>query len=228
MGQPKDRFAEYTPGPCWLGKPNGGSRYTMVDDGKVRIPGHRLAYEIFYEPIPPDMVAHHKCNTPLCYNPRHIEPLTQSENVKRGPLGEFSDACKHGHPWTPESTMIKSDGKRRCRICDNARRRKPRNMQTKPKRLDNVCANGHLIEGKNAYYHNGYTYCRQCRADAYHKRNAAFSAGERKTKQLKTHCKRGHLLKGKNVRVTKDGYRTCIPCETMNRRNRTNVKKPRF
>lgn len=28
--------------------------------------------------------------------------------------------CKHGHPWTPPTTMI-ANGRRRCRICHNAR-----------------------------------------------------------------------------------------------------------
>lgn len=30
------------------------------------------------------------------------------------------DCCKHGHPWTAYTTMIVA-GRRRCRICHNAR-----------------------------------------------------------------------------------------------------------
>lgn len=30
------------------------------------------------------------------------------------------ECCKHGHPWTPPTTMI-CNGRRRCRICHNAR-----------------------------------------------------------------------------------------------------------
>jgi hypothetical protein len=27
--------------------------------------------------------------------------------------------CKHGHEFTPENTVARRDGRRRCRACDN-------------------------------------------------------------------------------------------------------------
>jgi len=35
-------------------------------------------------------------------------------------------ACGFGHPWTPESTMIRKSGKRECRICANSAQRRRR------------------------------------------------------------------------------------------------------
>lgn len=37
--------------------------------------------------------------------------------------------CQRGHPWTAESTIIKPDGKRTCRICRNANARERQERQ---------------------------------------------------------------------------------------------------
>jgi hypothetical protein len=41
----------------------------------------RVIYEMIYGPIPPGMVVRHKCDTPLCINPAHLELGTTADNV---------------------------------------------------------------------------------------------------------------------------------------------------
>lgn len=42
---------------------------------------HRLAYMLEVGPIPEGMVVRHKCDNPLCCNPKHLEIGTQKDNV---------------------------------------------------------------------------------------------------------------------------------------------------
>lgn len=41
----------------------------------------RVIYEIVYGPIPVGMMVRHKCDTPLCINPKHLELGTNADNV---------------------------------------------------------------------------------------------------------------------------------------------------
>lgn len=51
---------------------------------KVKILAHRYAYEATNGAIPEGLVIDHLCRNRRCVNPDHLEPVTRSENVKRG------------------------------------------------------------------------------------------------------------------------------------------------
>jgi hypothetical protein len=38
---------------------------------------------MFKGDVPEDLVIDHKCRTPSCVNPDHLEPVTQGENLRR-------------------------------------------------------------------------------------------------------------------------------------------------
>lgn len=73
-----------------IGRP-GSSAGTMY--------AHRYSYELHRGSIPQGLVLDHKCRTPSCVNPDHLEAVTQRENVLRGNNSAQTRTghCKLGH-----------------------------------------------------------------------------------------------------------------------------------
>jgi hypothetical protein len=116
--------------------------YRHVDDhgyGRISIDGdqvyvHRWLYEWRVGPLSPDFVPDHTChNADLscpggntcehrrCANLFHLEAVTQTENKRRGNMGEKVVKCPQGHDYTPENTYIHPRGDRQCRACRRER-----------------------------------------------------------------------------------------------------------
>lgn len=94
----------------------------------------QLAYTTFVGEIPLNprtgkrMPLDHLCYTTRCWNPTHLQPKTQGENVKSSyDKGERKPRkvrihCRMGHLYTEESTRYSKLGFRFCGICyPNAR-----------------------------------------------------------------------------------------------------------
>lgn len=110
----------------WLGtmEPEGYGVFAVTP--RMQRKAHRLSYEKEVGPIPEGLTIDHTCHDPLvcpggptcphrrCVNPRHLEPVTRGENARRG---NVTAQCSRGHPWTEESTRLRPDGRRSCRIC---------------------------------------------------------------------------------------------------------------
>ena len=45
---------------------------------------HRFAYELYNDKIPEDLELDHLCRNTICVNPQHLEPVTHTENLRRG------------------------------------------------------------------------------------------------------------------------------------------------
>lgn len=79
----------------------------MRVDGKL-YHAHRLAYEIFREPIPNGLVIDHLCKKHDCVNPDHLEPVTNKINILRGTgitaIAALKTHCYLGHEFTTENT----------------------------------------------------------------------------------------------------------------------------
>lgn len=109
---------------CWLwtGSINGHNGYggLKMRDGTV-ILVHRLSYELLVGPIPKGLEIDHLCRVRNCVNPAHLEPVTKTENWRRGisifAINARKTHCKSGHEFTTENTYIMADGGRSCRIC---------------------------------------------------------------------------------------------------------------
>lgn len=71
----------------WLGAPNAdgyGHFRRRLGPGHYRmVRAHRHAYELLVGPIPEGLTLDHLCGHPLCVRPAHLEPVTNSENVRR-------------------------------------------------------------------------------------------------------------------------------------------------
>lgn len=112
----------------WLGR-IGERGYGMVDLTRYPVrhttTAHRVVYERLVGPIPEGLDLDHLCRNRQCVNPRHIEPVTRIENLRRGRLALRADHCKHGHPFTEANARYVGD-RRFCRACDRDRARRYR------------------------------------------------------------------------------------------------------
>lgn len=119
---------------CWLwtgGKNLHGYGQMWVGQRPTRTKrlAHRVAYELFVGPIPDGLELDHLCRVRGCVNPTHLEPVTGSENQRRGlnpallrARAATIVACPHGHPYDAANTAV-IGGKRHCRMCRKSRDR---------------------------------------------------------------------------------------------------------
>jgi hypothetical protein len=59
------------------------------------------------------------CDEELCVNPEHHYPRHDSPNTLGAPRRE---KCRRGHAFTPSNTIVRKDGSRECRACQQLRK----------------------------------------------------------------------------------------------------------
>ena len=112
-------------GDCWIWTGcHNGVGYGVISSKKKMMLTHRVAYEALVKPIAKGLVLDHLCRNPICCNPAHLDPVTNSENLRRGDgprLSRFRQKskthCKRGHPLSGDNIRMEKYGARRCIAC---------------------------------------------------------------------------------------------------------------
>jgi hypothetical protein len=80
-------------GECWIwtGQIDEHGYGRMSFDGRKQFI-HDLSYKDFVGPIPEGLELDHLCRNPPCFNPAHLEPVTQAENARRGRQSKLTHA----------------------------------------------------------------------------------------------------------------------------------------
>jgi hypothetical protein len=126
---PQERFwtrvIRTNPNGCWTMPSQDANGYSIFWYGKgLTQRAHRAAYLMFVGPIPDGLDLDHLCRNRACCNPKHVEPVTRSDNLRRGLAGmnvavrQWSKThCPRGHVYDAENTMTTKKGHRLCRTC---------------------------------------------------------------------------------------------------------------
>lgn len=111
-------------GTCWIWKAarsgDGYGAFTKRVGGRkqVVVGAHRASYFLHKGRIAEGLVIRHKCDTPLCINPEHMELGTPQNNVEdRVIRGRCARGVRSGHSTKPEATL-RGEGHGMCSLSD--------------------------------------------------------------------------------------------------------------
>lgn len=117
---------------CW----NWNGYVTNSGYGQFRFEGktqkaHRVSYILEHGAIPNGLVIDHLCKNKRCVNPKHLEAVSQKENVNRGLAGKVnnSQASKSYCPKGHEYSRTNKYGHRLCGKCRSEQTIRSRNKK---------------------------------------------------------------------------------------------------
>ncbi len=110
---------------CWewrgLKDEHGYGRFSF--NGRLR-QAHRVSYVLLVGSIPKGLQLDHLCRNKGCVNPKHLEPVTHGENLRRGNnRNRVKTHCVHGHPFDLFNTVFDERGHRQCKVCKDSIKR---------------------------------------------------------------------------------------------------------
>lgn len=88
----------------WRGAKDGG--YGVFKLLGRTVAAHRVAYAFVHGDIPDGLVVRHKCHTPPCCNPTHLETGTHADNVRDRVLRDRSRRRKLARQTTRQLPAV--------------------------------------------------------------------------------------------------------------------------
>jgi len=102
---------------CWTFQGYTKRGYGYIMHERKNWLAHRLVYTALVGAIPEGLTLEHTCMNRACVNPKHLVPMTLTDNQRQSPNSNISKThCKRGHKFTPDNT-VKVPGGRGCRTC---------------------------------------------------------------------------------------------------------------
>lgn len=110
----------------WIGLTDKGYGKISYNNKTYRV--HRLVWELLINKCPANLVADHLCRNRACWNPNHLEWVTNKENILRGRSPSAKNAlkthCCNGHELIESNLKRRSNRSyRECLTCSRERRR---------------------------------------------------------------------------------------------------------
>lgn len=92
---------------CWIWQATTARGYGQFSTGMSSKKAHRWIYEVVVGPIPDGHIIRHRCDTPRCVNPKHLEVGTDADNARdRSERGRGDDRKGERHP---QARLTESD-----------------------------------------------------------------------------------------------------------------------
>lgn len=158
---------------CWEWQDRIKNGYAIIT-----IPVHRLAIELFTDRIIKDgKVIDHLCRNTKCINPKHLEPVSNKENILRGIAPPAINAkkthCIYGHPFSGDNLKLKSNGNRICKECQKIKclqwYHKNKDFVGQDNKKKTHCPKGHEYSIDNTKIYNNKRYCLMCNRNKHRK-----------------------------------------------------------
>lgn len=145
----------------WIGsKTRSHNGYGQIKVKNRNMLAHRVTYVAFNGNVPSGLEIDHMCKNRTCVNPKHLESVTASENVRRGSLVQDKSPCRNGHkyPVGVYTNCVKCKEDRQTTRMGKELVRKAITVERR-----SWCKRGHKLDGLNLYITpNNRRQCKTC------------------------------------------------------------------
>jgi len=99
----------------WIGAKNPRG-YGLFWDGVHFVPAHRYILDLIKRKFDKALSIDHLCKNTSCVNPKHLDPCTIGDNVRRGERANRTHCARGNHPLSGVNLYI-HNGQRKCKEC---------------------------------------------------------------------------------------------------------------